>query len=132
MGTALDFFLAWVQAAPFSGRDFLTMLTLSRALFAVNAAIQFPLLIRFGYTQVSVLALPCRWRWSCMPVLKLHGFPSIAAVRPGSADWQSRRGRDGGVRARGHHRRPAARALRQARTRRPGQNRLGNFRAPDA
>jgi hypothetical protein len=33
-----------------------TMLTLSWALFAVNTAIQLPLLIRFGYTRVSVLA----------------------------------------------------------------------------
>jgi Na+-transporting methylmalonyl-CoA/oxaloacetate decarboxylase beta subunit len=31
------------------------MLTLSWALFAVNIAIQFPLLVRFGYTRVSVL-----------------------------------------------------------------------------
>ncbi len=56
VGAALDFPLARVEAVPFTGRTFLTMLTLAWALFAVNVAIQFPLLIRFGYTRVSVLA----------------------------------------------------------------------------
>ena len=55
-GTALDFFLARVEAVPLSGRTFLTMLTLSWALFVINVAIQFPLLIRFGYTRASLLA----------------------------------------------------------------------------
>lgn len=80
-GVALDFLLARVQAVPFSGRDFLTMLTLSWALFAINIAIQFPLLIRFGYTQVSVLATTLPVALIMYAVLKLHVFPSIAAVQ---------------------------------------------------
>jgi hypothetical protein len=80
-GTALDFLLAHVQAVPFSGRDFLTMLTLSWALFAINVAIQFPLLIRFGYTQVSVLATTLPVALVMYAVLKLHVFRSIAAVQ---------------------------------------------------
>ena len=79
--TALDFLLARVQAVPFSGRDFLTMLTLSWALFAINVAIQFPLLIRFGYTQVSVLATTLPVALVMYAVLKLHVFRSIAAVQ---------------------------------------------------
>jgi hypothetical protein len=55
IGTALALLFAHVQAVPFSGRTLLTMLTLSWALFAVNVAVQLPLLIRFGYTRVSVL-----------------------------------------------------------------------------
>ena len=80
-GTALDFLLARVQAVPFGVRDFLTMLTLSWALFAINVAIQFPLLIRFGYTQVSVLATTLPVALVMYAVLKLHVFPSIAAAQ---------------------------------------------------
>lgn len=54
-GTALALLLAWAESAPLSGRTLLTMLALSWALFAINIAIQFPMLIRFGYTQSSVL-----------------------------------------------------------------------------
>lgn len=54
-GTALALLLARVESVPFGGRTLLTMLALSWALFAVNIAIQFPLLIRFGYTSGSVL-----------------------------------------------------------------------------
>jgi hypothetical protein len=81
VGTALDFLLARVQAVPFSGHDFLAMLTLSWALFAINVAIQFPLLIRFGYTQVSVLATTLPVALVMYAVLKLHVFRSIAAVQ---------------------------------------------------
>jgi ABC-2 family transporter protein len=55
VGTTLALLLAGAQSMPFGGRTLVTMLTLSWALFAVNVAIQFPLLIRFGYTRVSVL-----------------------------------------------------------------------------
>jgi hypothetical protein len=54
-GTALALILARAQSVPFSGRTLVTMLVLSWALFAVNIAVQFPLIIRFGYTQSSVL-----------------------------------------------------------------------------
>jgi hypothetical protein len=81
VGAALDFLLARVEAVPFSGRTFLTMLTLSWALFAINVAIQFPLLIRFGYTQVSVLATTLPLALVMYAVLKLHVFPSIASVQ---------------------------------------------------
>lgn len=55
VGTTVAFLLARVQNVPSGGRTLMTMLTLSWALFAVNTAIQFPLLIRFGY-RVGVLA----------------------------------------------------------------------------
>jgi hypothetical protein len=54
-GTALALAFARVQAVPLGDRTLVPMLTLSWALFAVNIAIQFPLLVRFGYTRVSVL-----------------------------------------------------------------------------
>jgi len=55
VGTGLALLIARIQDVPFGGRVVVTMLTLSWALFAINVAIQFPLLIRFGYTRVSVL-----------------------------------------------------------------------------
>jgi hypothetical protein len=54
-GTALALLLAWAESVPFGGRTLLTMLALSWALYSVNIAIQFPVLIRFGYTSGSVL-----------------------------------------------------------------------------
>jgi ABC-2 family transporter protein len=54
-GTALAALLAQVQGMPF-GRSVATLLTLCWALFAVNISIQLPLLIRFGYTRINLLA----------------------------------------------------------------------------
>jgi hypothetical protein len=45
----------WAESVPFGGRTLLTMLALSWATYSVNIAIQFPVLIRFGYTSGSVL-----------------------------------------------------------------------------
>jgi hypothetical protein len=56
VGTPVALLLARARDVPFGGRTLLTMLTLSWALFAVNTAIQLPLLIRFGYTRVSAVA----------------------------------------------------------------------------
>jgi ABC-2 family transporter len=81
VGTAVDFPLARVQAVPFSGRTFLTVLTLSWLLFAVNIATQFPMLIRFGYTRVNVLATPVPLVLVTAGVLKLHVFASLASVQ---------------------------------------------------
>ncbi|HEY1486380.1 MAG TPA: ABC-2 transporter permease [Micromonosporaceae bacterium] len=72
VGTALALLLAHVQAVPFGGRTLATMLTLSWALFAVNVAIQFPLLIRFGYTRVSVLGTTLPLAVVVGAVYKLH------------------------------------------------------------
>src|SRR5258707_13784962 len=55
-GTALAALLAQAQDMAFGGRSLATLLTLSWALFAVNISIQLPLLIRFGYTRIYVLA----------------------------------------------------------------------------
>jgi ABC-2 family transporter protein len=55
VGTALTVLFARVQSVPLDARTLGTVLTLSWALFAVNVAIQFPLLFRFGYTRASVL-----------------------------------------------------------------------------
>lgn len=48
------------QSVPFSGGALVMVLTLAWALFAVTTAIQFPLLVWFGYTRAGVLgvALP--------------------------------------------------------------------------
>lgn len=54
VGTALALLLARIETIPFEGSTVATVLAVSWALFAVNVAIQFPLLIRFGYTQTSV------------------------------------------------------------------------------
>jgi hypothetical protein len=72
VGTALAFLLAQVQAVPLGGRALVTVLTLSWALFAVNTAIQFPLLIRFGYTRVSVLGTTLPLAAVVAAVYKLH------------------------------------------------------------
>ena len=72
VGTALALLLARVQAVPFGGHALVTMLTLSWALFAVNTAIQFPLLIRFGYTRVSVLGTTLPLAAVAATVFKLH------------------------------------------------------------
>lgn len=72
VGTSLALLLARVQAVPFGGRTLVTMLTLSWALFAVNIAIQFPLLIRFGYTRVSVLGTTLPLAAVVATVYKLH------------------------------------------------------------
>ena len=112
------FFSRRLEAVPFGGRTLVTVLTLSWALFAVNVAIQFPLLIRFGYTRISVLGttLPL-----AVVMLAVYCTAPDHRVDPDLAPTSlgSRRGRDGGVRGRGHHRRPAARALKQTKTRRP-------------
>jgi hypothetical protein len=81
VGTPLALVLARAHAVPFAGRTLLAVLTLSWALFAVNVAVQFPLLIRFGYTRISVLATTLPVVLVMYAVLKLHVFPSIAAVQ---------------------------------------------------
>jgi len=48
--------LGWVKSDPIGGRELLTTLTLSWAIFVVNVAIQFPLFIRFGYSRISLMA----------------------------------------------------------------------------
>lgn len=71
-GTALTLLLARVQAVPFGGRDFVTMLTLSWALFVINVAIQFPLFTRFGYSRISVLATMLPLAFVLVAVVRLH------------------------------------------------------------
>ncbi|WP_407700296.1 AAA family ATPase [Streptomyces beihaiensis] len=66
-GTALAILLARAEGVQLGGRTLVTMLPLSWTLFAVNIAIQFPLLIRFGYAASAFWAPPCHWRWSCRP-----------------------------------------------------------------
>ncbi|HTJ34818.1 MAG TPA: ABC-2 transporter permease [Dactylosporangium sp.] len=72
VGAVLALLLARIQALPFGGRSLETMLTLSWALFAVNIAIQFPLLVRFGYTRVSVLGTVLPLAVVVGTVYKLH------------------------------------------------------------
>ena len=57
---------------PFGGARLATLLTLSWALFAVNVSIQFPLLIRFGYTRISVLGTTVPLALVMLAVIRLH------------------------------------------------------------
>ena len=81
VGTALALLLAWAQAVPFGGRTLVTMLTLSWAMFAVNVAIQFPLLIRFGYTRISILATTMPLALVMLTVLQLHLHLTITSIQ---------------------------------------------------
>jgi hypothetical protein len=83
VGTTLAVFLAWAEDVPFGARTLITVVTLSWAVFAVNVAIQFPLVIRFGYTRVSVLgtALPLAIVVGTVYRLHLH-MPSIQVWLP--------------------------------------------------
>jgi ABC-2 family transporter protein len=71
-GTALAALLAQAQNMPFGGRNLATLLTLSWALYAVNISIQLPLLIRFGYTRISVLATTLPLALIMVAVTRLH------------------------------------------------------------
>ena len=71
-GTALAALLAQAQDMPFGGRSLATLLTLSWALFAVNISIQLPLLIRFGYTRISVLATTVPLALVMLTVIRVH------------------------------------------------------------
>ncbi|WP_225844983.1 ABC-2 transporter permease [Streptomyces sp. HPF1205] len=71
-GTALAVLLARAEDVQFGGRTMVTMLTLAWALFAVNIAIQFPLLIRFGYARISVLGTTMPLALIMLAVYRLH------------------------------------------------------------
>jgi ABC-2 family transporter len=83
VGTALTLVSARVQADPLDGRTFLTVLTLSWAIFVVNITIQFPLFIRFGYTRISVLCTFLPLALLIMAVTRLHlTVVPLASIRP--------------------------------------------------
>jgi hypothetical protein len=71
-GTALAAGLARAQDIHFGGPSLATLLTLSWALFAVNISIQLPLLIRFGYTRISLLATTVPLALVMVAVIRLH------------------------------------------------------------
>ncbi|WP_405577176.1 ABC-2 transporter permease [Streptomyces sp. NBC_01190] len=79
VGTALAAILARAEDMPLEGRELVTMLALSWLLFAVNIAIQFPLLIRFGYARVSVLSTTMPLALVMVAVVRLH--LSIASIQ---------------------------------------------------
>ncbi|MER6121313.1 ABC-2 transporter permease [Streptomyces sp. NPDC001795] len=82
-GTALAVLLARAEGAQFGGRTLVTMLTLAWALFAVNIAVQFPLLIRFGYARISVLGTTMPLALVMLAVYRLHlTIASIQAWLP--------------------------------------------------
>jgi hypothetical protein len=80
-GTALAAVLAQAQDMPFGGHSLATLLTLSWALFTVNISIQLPLLIRFGYTRISLLATTVPLALVMVAVIRLH--LDIESIR----DW---------------------------------------------
>ncbi|SHN36851.1 hypothetical protein [Actinacidiphila paucisporea] len=57
------------------------MLTRAWVLFAVNIAIQFPLLIRFGYARISVLGTTMPLALVMLAVYRLHGAPAGRWIR---------------------------------------------------
>jgi hypothetical protein len=71
-GTAAAALLAQAQDMPFDPRTLATLLTLSWALFTVNISIQLPLLIRFGYTRVSLLATTVPLALIVLAAIRLH------------------------------------------------------------
>jgi hypothetical protein len=71
-GTALAALLAQTQDLPYGGHSLATLLTLSWALFAANMSIQLPLLIRFGYTRISLLATTVPLALVMVALLRLH------------------------------------------------------------
>jgi ABC-2 family transporter protein len=82
IGTALAALLAQAQGMPF-GSGVATLLTLSWALFAVNISIQLPLLIRFGYTRIALLATTVPVALVMVAVIRLHlDIESIQDWRP--------------------------------------------------
>lgn len=81
VGTPLALLLARAHGARFGGATLLTMLTLSWALFAISVAVQFPLLIRFGYTRISALATTLPLILIIFAILRLHPHLSIASVQ---------------------------------------------------
>lgn len=64
--------LARVEGLPFAGHDLATVLALSWALFALTVAVQFPLLIRFGYARISILGTSLPLALVMVAVVRLH------------------------------------------------------------
>lgn len=113
VGTALAVLIARVQSLPLAGATLVEILAVSWALFAVNVGVQFPLLIRFGYTQTSVLSttlplalvgvavvrlhLSVTWLQTWYPLLWIVGVAAIvtSAVVARSADQRRVRYRTG-------------------------------------
>ncbi|MBY8882022.1 ABC-2 transporter permease [Actinacidiphila acidipaludis] len=82
-GTVPALLLTQAEGVPFGGRTLATMLTLAWVLFAVNIAIQFPLLIRFGYARISVLGTTMPLALVMLAVYRLHlTIASIQAWLP--------------------------------------------------
>lgn len=72
VATILAVVLGWAQRTPIDGSTLVTLLALSWALFAVNISIQFPLLIRFGYARINVLATLVPVALVMAAILRLH------------------------------------------------------------
>lgn len=79
VATILAVVLGWAQHTPVDGPTLVTLLALSWVLFAVNIAIQFPLLIRFGYARINVLATLVPVGLVMGAVLRLH--LSLASIQ---------------------------------------------------
>lgn len=72
VGTATAALMARLGHEPFDARTFATLLTVSWTVFAVNIAIQLPLLIRFGYARISVLGTTIPLAFIMLAAYKLH------------------------------------------------------------
>lgn len=71
-GTGLVVLYSRIHSASLSGRDLVTILTLSWAIFVVNTTIQFPLFIHFGYSRISLLSTFAPLALIMIAVTRLH------------------------------------------------------------
>jgi hypothetical protein len=84
VGTAMALLLGWARSEPLGGRDLLTTLTLSWAIFVVNIAVQFPLYLRFGYSRISLMSTFLPLALVMVAVTRLHlSLVSFATLQ----DW---------------------------------------------
>ena len=72
LGLGLVALYSRIHSTSVSGRELMTLLTLSWAIFVVNTTIQFPLFIRFGYSRVSLLSTFAPLALVMIAVTRLH------------------------------------------------------------
>jgi hypothetical protein len=72
VGTLLALIFARVQSIPYSAHDLTISLTLAWGLYAVNIAVQYPLLILFGYTRIGVWGTTLPLAGIAIAAFRLH------------------------------------------------------------
>jgi len=83
VGTAFTLVYTRFESTALTGHTILLDLSLAWAMFAVNIAIQFPLLIRYGYSRISVWGTTLPIALAVMAVVRLH--VSLASLQDRAA-----------------------------------------------